>query len=446
MPTLEVSKTRLQGLASLKAYFQFDFAIPGVTELIDNSGNSHNLTDIGDPAEDASGKFGDAVALDGNDAYSITDHADLKPTGNFTIGAWFKTSTTGVQQTIFASYSENPNVKGVMLYIDANNHLTCVVGYSSNYYYFTGATVVTDGNWHFGVLTWNGATLKIFLDGYEEVRLAATSAPAYDATNYVRVGCRNYTGTNILFFTGSLDDVFLLNGEALHADEIRKIYEGTISVGEIIPKRGNLIAYYPLNGNAKDCSGNNNHGVASNITYPDSKFGKGALFNGSSGKIAITSVNLANSTFSFLCWFKKTTAGTTLAQLLAACGSGVAGQDLWITLAGLDATHIRWSYYADDLDFSCPNDTNWHCILVSHNVTSNLQRVFLDGKLLGSRTSTGDPNPAANSTHLGMLPYNNSGWLNATLDQVMIFNTEFTEAEFRKYYNYAKGSYMPQIK
>ena len=96
---------------NLKAYYRFeDDAL-----TTDSSGEGHTLTAISDPAEDASGKFGGAVALDGNDAYSATDHADFKPTGNFTVGCWVKTSTTGVAQYFFQSYSANTARAGFYL-------------------------------------------------------------------------------------------------------------------------------------------------------------------------------------------------------------------------------------------------------------------------------------------------------------------------------------------
>jgi hypothetical protein len=68
------------------------------------------MANIGTPTYTA-GKFSNALTLNGTDqALAITDHADFKPTGEFTIGAWFKTSNTGAAKMIFASYSMNPRM------------------------------------------------------------------------------------------------------------------------------------------------------------------------------------------------------------------------------------------------------------------------------------------------------------------------------------------------
>jgi hypothetical protein len=228
---LETIKS-LSQFANLKAYYRFeDDAL-----TTDSSGEGHTLTAIGDPAEDASGKFGGAVALDGNDAYSATDHADFKPTGDFTIGVWVKTSTSA-NQFIFQSFSQNTKQAGIRLFVysssgykirfDSSKNTGTTVG--TDYQQVISTTNVNDGNWHFAVGTWDGTYLKLYIDGTQECgNVGWANAPVYAATNYVRVGCQNNTGTDATFFTGSLDDVFLLNGTALSAAQIKAIYEGWI--------------------------------------------------------------------------------------------------------------------------------------------------------------------------------------------------------------------------
>lgn len=198
----------------------------------DTSAGGHTLTAISDPAEDASGEFDGAVALDGNDAYSAVDHADFKPTGNWTIGAWIKTSQTGAFRSIFASYSQNTNNAGIQFLIWNDNTLRIMSAKNTgttadvDYKLYAGNnTSFCDGNWHFVVATWDSAKLHIFLDGIEDGAGAAwANAPAYAVTNYVRIGCRSVDGSDSLFITGSLDDVWLLNGRALSSTDISNLY------------------------------------------------------------------------------------------------------------------------------------------------------------------------------------------------------------------------------
>jgi hypothetical protein len=216
---------------NLKAYYRFESG----ALTTDSSGENHTLTAISDPAE-GTGKFGGAVDLDGNDAYSAADHADFKPTGNFTVGAWVKTTGDADDAFVLVSYSQNTKVAGWGLYI---GYVSSTVGMAkfitgkntgttvnTDWKLATGTVDIVDGNWHFIVATWDGSNIKVYTDGGDEVSVAWTYAPAYAATNYVRVGCNNLTGTNTQFLTGSLDDVFLLNGTALTAYQVKEIYEG----------------------------------------------------------------------------------------------------------------------------------------------------------------------------------------------------------------------------
>lgn len=221
--------------ATLKAYYRFeDDAL-----TTDSSGEGHTLTAISDPAEDASGKFGGAVALDGNDAYSYTDHSDFKPTGNFTIGMWVKSTSTTTNGILFQSWSQNSNLAGIRLWLDYYEYnpsrLRFDIGRNTgttentDWKQMVVSNQITDGNWNFVVATWDGSYLRIYINGSSVgTPVAWTYAPGYAATNYVRIGCNNNSGTDRDFFTGSLDDVFLLNGIALTSNQVLWLYTSGI--------------------------------------------------------------------------------------------------------------------------------------------------------------------------------------------------------------------------
>lgn len=163
----------------------------------------------------------------------ISDASALKPTGAFTIGAWIKTSTSATQ--IFQSYAYSTNVAGI--YLDCGlsvaNKLTILSGRNNgtvkgtNYEYVQSITSITDGVWHLCIGSWDSAYLNIYVDGRHENRIAWVNAPAYQATNYVRIGSYVATGSDTYYFNGSLDEVFLINGTALSAQEIWELYNGS---------------------------------------------------------------------------------------------------------------------------------------------------------------------------------------------------------------------------
>ena len=233
MASIEINSVNsLINDSSLKAYYRFESG----ALTTDSSGEGHTLTAISVPTADASGKFGGAVAFAGDDAYSAVDHADFKPTGNFTVGFWIKTTSVAASGPL-ASFSQNTNLAGWRMYVGATTgtvqflsgrNTGAVAG--KDYQLITSTNGINDGNWHFVVGTYDGSYLRIYIDGVSDADAVAwTYAPGYAATNYVRAGCYVTTGTNRGFFTGSLDDVFLINGTALSADQIESIYDGTIN-------------------------------------------------------------------------------------------------------------------------------------------------------------------------------------------------------------------------
>ncbi len=70
---------------------------------------------------------------------------------------------------------------------------------------------------------------------------------------------------------------------------------------------GNLIAHYPLNGNARDASGNALHGTAGGVLWIDDQEGTAsgaAHFNGTTDYIHVTNNDLLNfqEALSIACW------------------------------------------------------------------------------------------------------------------------------------------------
>ena len=169
------------------------------------------MANIGVPTYTA-GKFSNALTLDGaSQALSITDAAAFKPTDNFTIGCWFKTSNTGAGKMLFQSYSQNTNRAGINLYVSSTNTLSFESGNntgSTTYTSMNGSTTVTDGNWHYVVVSFRNNFSQMYLDGKLETS-GYMMTPSYAATNYVRIGCQNNSGANITWFNGQIDDLFL---------------------------------------------------------------------------------------------------------------------------------------------------------------------------------------------------------------------------------------------
>lgn len=453
MSATELSKTVLAANANLKAYYRFESG----ALTTDSSGNSNTLSAISDPAE-GTGKFGGGVDLDGNDAYSITDHSTLKPTGSYSVGAWVKTSTSDC--SIFCSYSANTAIAGIRFEI-ASGKMSVIVGNNTgttlgaNWTIITGVATVNDNVWHHVVFIFNGATGKIYVDGKHDVSSAWTNNNAYAATNYVRIGCSNDTGTNNRFLTGSLDDVFLLNGTALSADQIKELYEGRI-VGEGWPQAG-LVAGYHLS-DTTDFSGNNyhltNNGTA---TFPQGKFNK-CVDLGTTNTSKWLSVNnnygIDGTSITVSCWVKVNTEPANGVHYFFTFQGSANTKSAYI-LDYLNTTGTYTLTYSRDktgVGSSGPiytgamGTTYWHHLVLTYD-TVNVKGYF-DGAYVGLAAASGNGTnaSAANVFAIGGYYWNYTGTpgalASAMVDEIQVFNTVKDARWVRQQYALAKGFYV----
>lgn len=198
-----------------------------------NSGTLNGVT-----FSNANGKVSGGAGFNGTSDYiSITDNASLRPTGNASLSFWAKTSNAagaGVYPLIFQSYSQVTTVAGFEVMQSAGNSpnpqkLRFVVGRNTgftqgaDYQEAFSTNVINDGNWHHYVSVYNGSNLTVYTDGVAGTPVAYTNGIAYAATNYVRIGDGNLSGTEMNFFNGSIDELSFY-GKALSSAEIMNLY------------------------------------------------------------------------------------------------------------------------------------------------------------------------------------------------------------------------------
>jgi len=121
--------------------------------------------------------------------------------------------------------------------------------------------LVNNGNWNFIGFTYAGGTNTIvYVNGVSYTGVGS-------GTPNVQVGgttIANIGGGYNSNFTGSIANVQIYN-TSLSANEIQALYlEG---IGGAPIRLQNLVAWYPLDGDANDYSGNGNNGVPTNVIF-----------------------------------------------------------------------------------------------------------------------------------------------------------------------------------
>ena len=178
-------------------------------------------------------------------------------------------------------------------------------------------------------------------------------------------------------------------------------------------------AYYKLNSNANDSSGNGYNGtVNGTVNYAAGRFGNAAVFNNAAGASG-SFIQLPNfmptgsSPRSVSVWIKTT---NTLYEEIFAYGSGGTNNHFILRAGAGGSNRIGIAFYANDFDFNAPNilDGNWHHCAATYD--GNLAKVYYDGALIGTGTA-GSVNTAAGNCKISGYQYSGS------IDQVRTFNS-----------------------
>jgi len=181
--------------------------------------------------------------------------------GDFSIEAWFKSTTTTGDQMIYSSGNDGSGNNYVELSISSNGKLRGRVKQVS----LTSSSVYADGAWHYGVFTRSGSTFTLYVDG-SSVATGSGSPSDVDITNAPAYIGRSVSGPNR--FIGSLDEV--------------AIYKSALSGGP----SGRVMAHY----NARNAPCTNIAG-ATTSTYALTSTDVGA-----SVQVQVTASNGAGST------------------------------------------------------------------------------------------------------------------------------------------------------
>jgi hypothetical protein len=257
------------------------------------------------------GKFGNCAIFNGTTSKIVlTDTALLKPTGAFTIGCWFKSNSVS-EQAIFSSYSRNANSAGFFVEVNGAGKLVLQTANNTaagNLTNTIGTTNICDNSWHYIVCTYNNNYGQVYVDGRSEGN-AYTLTPAYAATNYVRIGCLNLTGTDILPVNGSIDDVMFINGYALSEEWIRAKYisDTAQGSGSFAATKTAFVSSDPTSNNLTLYHGTDSmliNSTISNIYYSKAKKPYGFNVNPNKWTVFyLTNVTTSQSTPAISTWY-----------------------------------------------------------------------------------------------------------------------------------------------
>jgi len=164
----------------------------------------------------ATGKYNSSLNFDGIDDYIwLGNLATLSPS-NLSISSWFKISSN-ITGTIIRN-----RTYGYSISLSSGNVRTHVYESSGSQLSISSPLTYGDNNWHFATSTYNGTTIRLYVDG----KLVNSSTGTGTGTIYYSgnaIGIGRDADNSSSYFTGQIDDVRIYN-YALTSEQIKTVY------------------------------------------------------------------------------------------------------------------------------------------------------------------------------------------------------------------------------
>ena len=213
----------------------------------DLSGNGNHGTNTNIIYSAINGRFGTGAGFNGSSSKIVLpDNTSLRPTTEFTVMEWIKTSATSVQCFFSNSdlYTSSGGYSGFIL-DTYQGKLRLNIYYSKGTYLQTqmlSSKIITDGIWHFICSVYGGGYMYLYIDGRkDDANPVSSSPPQYNTTSYPAIGSCTWNQAYSNFFNGLLDEAALFN-RALSHQEISQYYSWAIGT----PKRKYIFDIPPL--------------------------------------------------------------------------------------------------------------------------------------------------------------------------------------------------------
>ena len=287
------------------------------------------------------------------------------------------------------------------------------------------------------ILSIEADPLKVHLSGTIELRCIARE-PNNDTLNYIWSAVAGDIAANDELATYTAPDQagnYYITCAVSDTDLMMAMDSIEVMVRDLsVEPTGNLVAFYPLNGNAQDASGNGNHGTPVGITWAadmEEAPSKAAQFNGLSSSIRVPNSELLNfqDALSIAGWIlmdqfldheqHPVSHGSWQNRYKVSIGD----QTLRFTVNTVDG--IR------DLDSKrVPSAGQWYHLAVVYDGAD--MEIWLDGKLDAFTSHSGLINTTSYDLVFGQnLPGDNHYNFKGKLDAVSIFDYGLSPAQIK---------------
>jgi hypothetical protein len=359
----------------LAAWWKFDEGVGTSTADASGNGNTASFYGFSGLPIWTNGIMGNALWFNGQDAHvSALDSPSINPQF-LTVAGWFWPQSAAVSNStstlIFKSENDSiwihndgwvlslgPDLRPAFAIKNSASPATNIVAQES----------ISLSNWVHIAATYDGSNIVLYVNGAQQGygTLPGGYTPAHQP---LTIAAPNGAPGN--YYKGKADDVRLYN-RPLSGIEIQRLSQTVIN---------GLVAYYPLDGDAMDVSGNTNNGtLIGPVTFVPGVHGLAAHLNGNSFIQCGSSIgNFGQFDFTIVAWVRTTTGGGLIGKRVG-CGAG-SFFDLRLNRPGyvnqvlfeVSGSETFAPFVTAPIDLS---DGSWHQIAVERQ--ANTLKCFVD--------------------------------------------------------------------
>lgn len=209
------------------------------TTCVDSSGTGLNGVYNGSPTLGVAALInaGSAVTFNGSSGSASFDEGAGTTlnctTGVLTVEAWIKTSQSGSTNPQIVCADDSANRRFMQFRLSTTGKLEFILLTSGGTAHVCdGTTTINDGASHHVVGTYDGTTMKVYVDGVQDGTLTVTFTPG-NASPLFNIAQRRSSGSSTNFFNGTIDEVAYYKATALTSTRIAAHHSAGVGVATV---------------------------------------------------------------------------------------------------------------------------------------------------------------------------------------------------------------------
>ena len=421
--------------------------LAGDGDATDSAGGNNGTLSNG--AGFAVGKVGQSLTFDGvSDQASVphnqitVPHNENQNVGNqLTIEGWIKPTTNNNSNSLLQKRTDS-NLGGYVLEVVNSQTIGFYVFVGGTFHSLIPANSITAGVWQHVAATYDGAFMRIYINGIEIANQAQTGA-IDSVTAPIIIGRNTVVNSS---YQGGIDELSLYN-RALTAAEIQSISNaglaGKYKVQSTVPT--GITAWYSGDGNTNDLQGANNALLQNGATYGNGKVGQGFQFDGVDDQISVPHNANQNggSNLTIEAWINPTTLPHSGTILQKRTSGNVGGYLLEPTQSngngapnGLAFIIMIGGVYQGLNPANVLSPNVWQHIAATYD--GAFMRIYVNGVEVGNKAQTGAIDAVTAPLLIGRNAVNNAAYQGG-IDEIALYNRALTANEIRNVYNAQSG-------